>query len=258
LGLAAQKPEAAMKKMLVPATPVVSAIDMLNSPFHQLQSFSRPQLAETRAIPAAKRRLLLSNFVALFRWETIRPLLPLQLPTPGNPPLWPGRSCRSRYEWQPPERLISSADLVGMDPFDLDLSLHDFSPWRPYFAARFKSRFGPPPFDPLSLGLAAFLARYRNWTWETLVRELRHPDRGRFYRRMLGFREDDIPSASTFRMAFQSTSSDWFRTCHLCLRQGAGRTASCSATWPMAWFPPTPPSPEILLRVASASLPTAS
>ena len=40
-----------------------------------------------------------------------------------------------------------------MDPFDLCLSLFDFSAWRPYFGARFKSHFGPPGFDPLSLGL---------------------------------------------------------------------------------------------------------
>ena len=56
-----------------------------------------------------------------------------------------------------------------MDPFDLCLLILDFSPWRPYFGARFKSNFGPPPFDPLSLGLAMFLARYRGWTWETLA-----------------------------------------------------------------------------------------
>jgi hypothetical protein len=49
-----------------------------------------------------------------------------------------------------------------MDPFDLCLALFDFSPWRPIFGARFKSHFGPPAFDPLSLGLAMLLARYHS------------------------------------------------------------------------------------------------
>ena len=100
-----------------------------------------------------------------------------------------------------------------MDPFDLCLNIIDFSAWRPYFGARFKSRFGPPPFDPLSLGLAMFLARYRGWTWETLTNELRHPERGHFYRQALGFREGDLPSCSTFRMAFQYTPENWFFAC---------------------------------------------
>jgi hypothetical protein len=37
------------------------------------------------------------------------------------------------------------------------LRLFDFTPWRPYFAERFRSQYGPPPFDPLSLGLGMFL-----------------------------------------------------------------------------------------------------
>jgi len=202
-----------MNKVLVHAAQVLPSIAMPKSPFHQLQSFSRSQLAETRSLPAAQRRLLLPNFVEFFRWEAIRPLLPFRLPTPGNPPPWQERSCRSCYQWSPPDQLHSSADLPGMDPFDLCLLILDFSPWRPYFGARFKSNFGPPPFDPLSLGLAMFLARYRGWTWETLAKELRHPERGHFYRQSLGFREGDLPSASTFRMAFQYTPENWFFAC---------------------------------------------
>jgi hypothetical protein len=208
-----------MNKGLVPAAPVVVCIAMPDSPFHQLQSFSRSQLAETRDIPAAERRLLIPNFVELFRWEAIRPLLPFQLPTPGNPPPWQERSCRSCYQWLAPDHLHSSADLIGMDPFDLCLNILDFSAWRPYFGARFKSHFGPPPFDPLSLGLAIFLARYRKWDWPTLQAELRQPERGQGYRRTLGFHENDLPSASTFRMACQNTPENWFTTCQDSLLQ---------------------------------------
>jgi hypothetical protein len=100
-----------------------------------------------------------------------------------------------------------------MDPFDLVLLLFDFSSWRPYFASRFRSSFGPSPFDPLGLGLAAFLAIDHHWGWEKLGRELRHPERGRLYRRLLGFQESDLPSASTLRMAFSGTTLDQFRAC---------------------------------------------
>jgi hypothetical protein len=208
-----------MNKVLVPATPRVPAIAMPDSPFHQLQSFPRSQLAETRALRAAQRRLLIPNFVELFRFEAIRSLLPFRLSTPGDPPPWVARSCRSCYQWLPAGALLSSASLMTMDPFDLCLLLFDFTPWRPYFGARFKSHFGPPGFDPLSLGLATFLARYRCWDWHTLANELHHPERGRSYRQALGFREGDLPCASTFRMAFQNTPENWLSACQDSLLQ---------------------------------------
>jgi hypothetical protein len=102
-------------------------------------------------------------------------------------PPWQARICRSYYQGLPPYHLHSSANLVDMDPFDLCLVLFDFSPWRPYFGTRFKSHFGPPGFDPLSLGLAMFLARYRRLDWATLASELRQAKRGHGYRQALGF-----------------------------------------------------------------------
>ena len=237
-----------MNKVLVPAAPVAASIAMPDSPFHQLRSFSRSQLAETRDLPAAERRLLIPNFVELFRWEAIRPLLPLQLPTPGDPPAWQGRTCRSCYQWSPPDHLHSSADLAGMDPFDLCLNIIDFSPWRPYFGARFKSNFGPPPFDPLSLGLAIFLARYRKWDWPTLECELRQAERGQGYRRALGFHENDLPCASTFRMACQNTPENWFTTCQDSLLQAfqAYGLVPCHST-----FPDDPPDRGVTISTDS-------
>jgi hypothetical protein len=207
-----------MNRILVPAISQVAFLEIKDSPFHQLQSPSRSELAETRCIPAAERRLLIPNFVELFRFEAIDPLLPLKLPTPGEPPAWQDRTCRSYYQWLPPN-FHSSADLVGMDPFDLCLAIFDFSPWRPYFGARFKSRFGPPGFDPLSLGLAMLLARYRSWDWATLASELCQTNRGYDYRRALGFRNNDLPCASTFRMACQNTPENWLRGCEDSLLQ---------------------------------------
>jgi hypothetical protein len=209
-----------MNTIWVPATPVSPAVVIPDSPFEQLACFSRAELSATRHVPAAERRLLIPNFVELFRWEAIQPLLPLELPTPGDPPAWAGRRCRSCYQWQASEDLASSADLLALDEFDLSLRLFDFSPWRPYFAQRFKSQFGPPPFDPLSLGLAAFLAIYQGWDWEKLVGELRSPERGRGYCRRLGFDPSDLPAASTLRMALAGTQLDWLQACQTSLAQG--------------------------------------
>jgi hypothetical protein len=209
-----------MNTLWVPATPVTSAVSLPASPFQQLASFCRAEFSATRDLPAAQRRLLIPNFVDLFRWEAIRPLLPMRLPTPGDPPSWAGRRCRSCYQWQPSEDLASSADLAGLDEFDLTLRLFDFSPWRPYFAQRFKSQFGPPPFDPLSLGLAAFLALYQGWDWERLVGELHSPERGRGYCCRLGFDPADLPCPSTLRMALAGTQLEWLAACQTSLAQG--------------------------------------
>ena len=84
----------------------------------------------------------------------------------------------------------------------------------------FSSQYGPPPFDPLSLGLSMFLAHYQSWDWARLVQELRSPTRGRDYCRRLGFDPSDLPVPSTFRMAFGQTQLDWFTACQDSLVQG--------------------------------------
>lgn len=232
-----------MNPTWVPATPVVPAVDEPDSPFQSLASLSRAEFAATRSLPAAERRLLLTHSRELFRWEAIRPRLPLKLPTPGSPPPWPGRRCRSHYRWLPSNEAPTpavrvpgaagvgeppSADpstgsgqaLLGLDEFDLTLRLFDFAPWRPYFAQRFHSQFGPPPFDPLSLGLGMFLAVCRDWDWQQLSQELRSPERGQGYCRRLGFDPADVPSPSTFRMGLNHTHLDWFTACQTSLAQG--------------------------------------
>ena len=113
-----------------------------------------------------------------------------------------------------------SEALNGLDEFDLMLRLFDFSPWRPYFAQRFRSQLSPPPFDPLSLGLGIFLAHHQKWDWARLARELRSPTRGLDYCRRLGFAPSDLPVESTFRMAFTETDADWFTDCQTSLVQG--------------------------------------
>jgi hypothetical protein len=181
--------------------------------FQGLKAPPRSELVESRELPAAQRRLLTPGFVQAFHWETIRPRLPLH-PRPMEPTsAWTGRACRSFYRWMAPEDIRTVQDLAGLDDFDLALRLFDFTPWRAYFGQRFKSQLGPPPFDPLSIGLAGFLVVERNWGWEQLVTELHSPERGSGYCLRLGFVPQDIPCPSTFRMAFQGTRLDTFQAC---------------------------------------------
>lgn len=204
----------------IPAAPVVPAVHLTTSPFQALPSLSSFEDRPDPALPAAQRRLSLPHFVELFRWEALVPHLPLTLPTPGQSPAWRGRFCRSYYQWQPSPNLTTSADLVGLDPFDLALRLFDFSAWRPYLAQRFKSQFGPPPFDPVSLGLGMFLALDQGWDWHHLVQELHAPQRGPSRCSRLGFDPADLPVPSTFRMGLQRTQLGWFTDCQTSLVQG--------------------------------------
>jgi len=208
-----------MSTVLVPAVKGLCPDQVADSPFHRLVSLSRRDLAATRGVPAAQRRLLTEHFVATFQWEAIRSLLPLRLVALPDVQPWESRRCRSFYTWLPPDDIHSADDLDGLDDFDLILRLFDFSPWRPILAQRFRSHLGPPPFDPVSIGLAFLLARWRNWGWPQLLTELRSPERGRGYCRRLGFDPEDLPSESTFRMALGNTEEEWLLQCFDSLAQ---------------------------------------
>jgi len=202
-----------MSIILIPTMEGTAPLSVPESPFHRLTTLPRSELASTRDIPAAERRLLTEHFVSTFQWETVRPLLPLRLETVPDVRPWRCRLCRSHYAWLPPDDIHSAADLAGMDDFDLLIRLFDFSPWRPILGQRFSSNFGPPPFDPVSIGLGWLLARWRNWTWPRLVTELHSRERGLGYCLRLGFDPGDLPAESTFRMALNNTAEDWLRQC---------------------------------------------
>lgn len=201
--------------------PALGAVQMLTetivgeSPFHNLKGLSRQELVQARAAetPAARLRGLTANFQEFFGWEQIRTCLPLRLHVPDSVPAWRPRMCRSYYQWLPPDDIQSAADLAGLDDFDLILRLFDVSAWRPVLAQRFQSQFGPPPFDPVSLGLVMLLGRWRNWDWDTILTELHSADRGRGYCRRFGFSPGDLPAASTLRMALAHTPPQWFVQC---------------------------------------------
>jgi hypothetical protein len=207
-----------MTSLWVPAptsAQVLTTPHLPDSPFSRLVGLTRSLLRDTRDIPAAERRLLTPYFVETFTWSAVRPLLPLRLtvaPTqpadadqPPSIPVWQPRRCRSYYQWLPPDDIHSAEDLLGLDDFDLILRLYDFTAWRPILGQRFASQFGPPPFDPVSLGLLWCLAVWRNWNWPTLITELRSNERGQGYLRRFGLRPDDLPAESTVRSALGHT-----------------------------------------------------
>ena len=85
-----------------------------DSPFHRLVALSRQEMKATRGLDAAERRQLSQHFVVTFRWEAIRPLLPLRLVVPPGIPTWQGRLCRSHYIWLSPEDTLSADDLKAL------------------------------------------------------------------------------------------------------------------------------------------------
>jgi hypothetical protein len=119
-----------MSIVLIPSMENTAPLNVPESPFHRLTTLPRSELASTRNVPAAERRLLTEHFVSTFQWET-HPLLPLHLETVPDVRPWRSRICRSHYAWLPPDDIQSAADLEGMDDFDLLIRLFDFSPWRP-------------------------------------------------------------------------------------------------------------------------------
>jgi hypothetical protein len=219
-----------------------------DSPFQALRGLTRADLAETRDLPAAERRQATEHFCATFAWDTIRPHLPFRLAVPEEVPKWLPRLCRSHYQWLPPDDIQSAEDLRGRDDFDLVLRLFDFSAWRPILGQRFTSLFGPPPFDPVSLGLAWVLARWRHWSWPQLETELRSPERGAGYVRRLGFDPQDLPVASTFRMALELTPPTRLVQCADSLAHGL---MSYGLIPTHSTFPGDPPERGVSLAIDS-------
>lgn len=205
---------------LIPTMEQPTPLVLPDSPFQALPTPSRAELVATREIAAAERRALLPTFVQTFAWEAVRPLLPLRLEGPPTVRVWRARTCRSHYVWLPPEDLSTPAAWQGLDNFDVVLRLFDFSPWRPILGQRFSSHLGPPPFDPVSLGLAWLMARWRKWDWPTLLTELHSPERGRGHCLRLGFEPEDLPAESTFRCALNNTSLEWLLLCEDSLLRG--------------------------------------
>jgi len=126
-----------MKTLWIPSALVKSVVEIEHSPFQSLQRSTRSELNESRAVTAAERRLGLPNFVETFDWESIRALLPLQLPTPGEVSGWSGRMCRSSYQWLKTE---NSFEILRLDAVAGRLPARARTGWVRGLAGRFGRR----------------------------------------------------------------------------------------------------------------------
>ena len=104
--------------ILIPAYKDTGPLHLPESPFHRLTTLSQSELAHTRSIDAADRRLLTEHFVDTFQWESMCQILPLQLELPPDVRHWGPRMCRSHYQWLPPDDIHSADDLIGLDNAD--------------------------------------------------------------------------------------------------------------------------------------------
>ncbi len=218
----------------IPASAPYVPWDIAASPFAALGQLTLRERETLRGLAAAEWRLYVPHFIESFQWETLRPQLPLALaPLPDILP-WPGRRCRSHYQWLPPEATLTPADWERLADFALILRLFDFSAWRPLCAQRLRSHLGPPPFDPLSLGLGLLLARARGWGGSTLVPELHSQERGPGYCRRLDFQGANLPSEATLRKVARLTPEETFRQCEQSLVTAwlAYQLIPSHSTWP--------------------------
>ena len=237
-----------MSQIIIPLAQVQVVEPVTFTSFHHLVGLSRTELKATRCLSAAPRRLLTAHFQESFKWTRIRALLPLPLITPADVPVLPPRPYRSHYQWLPPDDIQTMADLAGLDDFDLIVRLFDFSPWRPILGQRFASHYGPPPFDPVSIGLGILLARWRGWHWSTLVTELNSAERGAGYCRRLGFDPCDLPAESTWRTVLNRTEADWLVQCADAVALGL---MSVGLMPTQATFPGVPPERGVDLTTDS-------
>jgi len=237
-----------MSQIIIPLAQVQVVQPVAFTSFHHLVGLSRTELKATRSLSAAPRRLLTAHFQESFKWTRIRALLPLPLITPAAVPLLPPRQYRSHYHWLPPDDIQTMADLEGLDDFDLIVRLFDFNPWRPILGQRFTSQYGPPPFDPVSIGLGILLARWREWNWSTLVTELKSAERGGGYCRRLGFDPHDLPAESTWRTVLNRTEADWLGQCADAVALGL---MSVGLIPTQATFPGVPPERGVDLTTDS-------
>ncbi len=134
---------------------------------------------------------------------------PLRFPV--DPSLPPSPKTRYRSSYQPPEpAALEPADLKDLSDFELALRLIDFSPLERELARVYTpSGKGQVPFHPVSLFLALCLGRELDLSWRALARLLRS-DHGAAWRRRLGFRDGDTPSASGLRHFCQRVGADVF------------------------------------------------
>lgn len=154
------------------------------------------------SISASEQRRQDPHFLARCAITVLAQHLPLSWPTPPKTPSSPKRHFRSHYRPPDPDALLrlDYAAWAEISPFDLILSLIDFSGLRPVLAQKLyrRSARGRRPFDPISLFLLYGWQCLNRWSRADTLRHLAQP-RYADYAAAFGFRPGVYPKESGLR-----------------------------------------------------------
>jgi len=156
-------------------------------------------------LTASRKRAAQPDFVSTFSLDALRSRLPLRFPVPDGTPPAVKRHYRSQYCYLGYEDLTQPGTQAKLTLFDIALRLVDFSSLRDYLAQvcfRMTAK-GQVPFDPVSLFLCLCLRRELGYSWGKLAKLLTG-EHGGGWRRRLGFRDNETPSASGMRYFFKA------------------------------------------------------
>ncbi|MGQ9684203.1 MAG: hypothetical protein ACUVX9_16860 [Anaerolineae bacterium] len=167
-------------------------------------------------LTASEKRATEPLMRAIWSIQALRPQLPLVFPTDATVPPSAKARYRSQYCYPGPETLLDADRLAVMKPFEVSLRLIDFSPLENVLAQHYKTGHkGQVPFHPVSMFLALLLRRELNLGWRALA-DLLAGDHGAGWRALLGFQDQDTPSASGLRYFFAQVGPTFFA--ELCQR----------------------------------------
>jgi hypothetical protein len=154
---------------------------------------------EQQAQTAYKLREAVERFRNTFSLTALLDRLPLPFPSKNAEPLF--FRALSWYTYPGWDALCKTNRLDAQSAFYIALHLIDFSPLRAELVSLVPISLdgrGQTPFDPVSLFLCCLLRWEKGLGWKELAKLLVRPD-GACWRRLLGFRDDCTPSASTMR-----------------------------------------------------------
>jgi len=159
---------------------------------------------EQQAQTAQKLRETVARFGNTFSLNALLGKLPLRFPSKHAEPL--SFRALSWYTYPGWDALCKAKDLSDLGAFYIALHLVDFSPLRAELVSLVPISLdarGQTPFDPISLFLCCLLRWEKGLGWKKLDELLAGPE-GECWRRLLGFRDDCPPGASTMRAFYKA------------------------------------------------------
>lgn len=163
------------------------------------------------SLTAQQKRATNPQFISTFSLKAVRDRLPFLFPVREGLPRSPKQKYRSGYQYLGPDDLADPDILDNLNPLEIALCLIDFAPLRDFLAQGYyrHTTRGQVPFDPVSLFLVVCLRRELNLGWSRLA-NLLAGEHGAGWRRLFGFQDDVIPSASGLRYFHNTVGEEVF------------------------------------------------